>query len=30
VPAGRHVVRFTFHPFADAFSELLQKLGLRR
>ena len=22
VPPGRHVVRFTFHPFAGAFAEL--------
>jgi hypothetical protein len=27
VPAGRHTVRFTFHPFAGAFDELMQKLG---
>jgi hypothetical protein len=25
VPAGRHVVRFTFHPFAGAFAELMSK-----
>jgi hypothetical protein len=30
VPAGRHVVRFTFHPLAGAFDELMQKLWLRR
>jgi hypothetical protein len=30
VPAGRHVVRFTFHPFTGALSELEHKLGLRR
>lgn len=30
VPAGRHVVRFSFHPFAGAFAELMQKFGLRR
>ena len=28
VPAGRHVVRFTFHPFAGALAELMQKFGL--
>jgi hypothetical protein len=28
VPAGRHVVRFSFHPFAGAFAELIEKLGL--
>ena len=26
VPAGKHVVRFTFHPFAGALAELLSKL----
>jgi hypothetical protein len=26
VPAGRHVVRFTFHPFAGALAELAAKL----
>jgi hypothetical protein len=25
VPAGRHAVRFTFHPFAGAFAELMSK-----
>jgi hypothetical protein len=30
VPAGRHVVRFTFHPFTGALAELMQKFGLRR
>ena len=29
VPAGRHVVRFTFHPFAGALAELMQKVGVR-
>jgi hypothetical protein len=29
VPAGRHVVRFTFHPFAGAFAELLHKFDLQ-
>ena len=28
VPPGRHVVRFSFHPFAGALAELMQKLGL--
>ncbi len=27
VPAGKHTVRFTFHPFAGAFAELAAKLG---
>jgi hypothetical protein len=26
VPAGRHVVQFTFHPFAGALSEMMGKL----
>ena len=31
VPPGRHVVRFTFHPFSGAFAELKQMVsGLRR
>jgi hypothetical protein len=30
VPAGDHVVRFTFRPFAGAVSEIASKLGLRR
>ena len=25
VPAGRHVVRFTFHPFAGALNELVSE-----
>jgi len=28
VPAGRHVVRFTFHPFSGALAELFNKLRL--
>jgi hypothetical protein len=27
VPSGRHVVRFTFHPFAGAFDELVGKFN---
>jgi hypothetical protein len=27
VPPGRHVVRFTFHPFSGAFAELKEKLS---
>jgi hypothetical protein len=30
VPAGRHVVRFTFHTFKGALAELTQKFGLGR
>jgi uncharacterized membrane protein YfhO len=30
VPAGRHVVRFTFHPFAGALTELAEKFGLSK
>jgi uncharacterized membrane protein YfhO len=30
MPAGRHVVRFTFHPFAGALAGLVQKFELRR
>jgi Bacterial membrane protein YfhO len=30
VPPGRHVVRFSFHPLAGAFDELMGKLRLRR
>jgi hypothetical protein len=30
VPPGRHVVRFTFHPLAGAFDELMRKLRLCR
>jgi len=26
VPAGKHTVRFTFHPFAGAFAELWARL----
>ena len=29
VPPGRHVVRFSFHPFAGAFAELKAKLARR-
>src|SRR5262249_21525784 len=29
VPAGKHVVRFSFHPFAGAFAELAHKLGFK-
>jgi hypothetical protein len=29
VPAGRHLVRFTFHPFAGALAELARRLGMR-
>jgi hypothetical protein len=29
VPAGRHTVRFTFHPFAGALADLARKLGMR-
>jgi hypothetical protein len=25
-PRGRHVIRFSFHPFAGAFAEMMQKL----
>jgi hypothetical protein len=27
VPPGRHMLRFSFHPFAGAFAELIGKLG---
>jgi hypothetical protein len=30
VPPGRHVVRFTFHPFAGALAEIEGKLSARR
>ena len=30
VPPGRHVARFTFHPFRGALTQLLQKFGIRR
>ena len=30
IPPGRHIVRFTFRPFARAFDELMRKLGLCR
>jgi hypothetical protein len=30
VPPGRHVVRFTFHPFAGAFAELVEWIVHRR
>jgi hypothetical protein len=30
LPAGRHLVRFTFHPFAGAFAEITRKLELRQ
>ena len=30
VPPGSHVVRFSFHPLAGAFDELMRKLRLRR
>jgi hypothetical protein len=30
VPAGRHIVRFTFHPFAGALTELAEKFGLSK
>jgi uncharacterized membrane protein YfhO len=30
VPAGRHVVRFTFHPFAGALDELAGKFSPRK
>jgi hypothetical protein len=30
VPPGRHVVRFTFHPFSGAFAELTEKLSAFR
>ena len=30
VPASRHVVRFTFHPFAGALADVARMLGLRR
>jgi hypothetical protein len=26
-PRGRHVIRFSFHPFAGAFAEMMQKLA---
>ena len=29
VPAGRHVVRFTFHPFAGAWKEVAEKIRAR-
>jgi hypothetical protein len=29
VPAGRHTVRFTFHPFAGALADIARKLGMR-
>jgi hypothetical protein len=30
VPAGKHNVRFTFHPFAGAFAELWERISGRR
>jgi uncharacterized membrane protein YfhO len=30
VPPGRHFVRFTFHPFAGALTELAEKFGLSK
>lgn len=30
VPAGRHTVRFTFHPFAGALGEVAHKIGIAR
>jgi hypothetical protein len=30
VPAGRHIVRFTFHPFAGAVADFMRKFALRR
>jgi uncharacterized membrane protein YfhO len=30
VPAGKHTVRFTFHPFAGAWEELTRKVGLAK
>jgi uncharacterized membrane protein YfhO len=27
VPAGRHMVRFTFHPFAGMVEEILRRMG---
>jgi hypothetical protein len=30
LPAGRHLVRFTFHPFAGALAEIARKLELRQ
>jgi hypothetical protein len=30
VPAGRHTVRFTFHPFAGALAELRGMLRLSK
>jgi hypothetical protein len=30
VPAGRHLVRFTFRPFVGALAEIASKFGLRR
>jgi hypothetical protein len=30
VPAGKHVVRFTFHPFAGALANVAHLLGIRR
>jgi hypothetical protein len=30
VPAGKHVVRFTFHPFAGALADLASKFKMRR
>jgi uncharacterized membrane protein YfhO len=30
VPAGKHTVRFTFHPFAGAFAELWERISGRR
>jgi len=30
VPAGRHTVRFTFHPFAGALADVARMLGMRR
>jgi hypothetical protein len=29
IPAGRHSVRFTFHPFAGALAELMARLTAR-
>jgi hypothetical protein len=30
VPAGRHTVRFTFHPFSGALAQLRERVGLGR
>jgi hypothetical protein len=30
VPAGRHIVRFTFHPFAGALAELRNLSAVKR